>query len=422
MNILRNKKTKKYKKNKLRKTSKKNKTLSLLFQNGGAYGPGSNNNNNDNYGNYFNEDDDGGDKILGQNAFYQSAAHQTNSDNNTGAFGYSSPKLPLHSYYTPTAFAPPAPAAPAAAAHPKSAATAPAPAPAPAPAAAAHPKSAAAITSAMSGMVLSAIPKKDFISIEPLENYLSMEDYATLLSNKQPIYSDHSPIKYNLNPFLTVVTWNVANWGYFYEEKHETFNHKFNLRKTETFDDYKMRLVNIVNAINEIVSKIVTKNKKTGEVLYPFVLCQELPDTFKINTLLSNNNKSDQVTKNLESSELLNSLLQQKNLHIIGNESSEFGLICHSNNAGKFMHSSNMLTSEDEIVSLKSIDKCLPGLINRYDVYSTLMNSTDVCFYVNVHLKFTKNRSDIAKQILYNNTQNYFSNDTKNCKTNLFCR
>jgi hypothetical protein len=67
----------------------------------------------------------------------------------------------------------------------------------------------------------------------------------------------------------------------------------------------------------------------------------------------------------------------------------------------KFMYSPNMLTGDTEIKSLRSdkSNKCLLGLINRYDVYSTLMKDSMVCFYVNVHLKFTEVISDIAKQI-----------------------
>ena len=51
----------------------------------------------------------------------------------------------------------------------------------------------------------------------PAEHYLSREKYNI----SSPMYSDHAPIIYNLsklspipNPYISIITWNVGQFGY----------------------------------------------------------------------------------------------------------------------------------------------------------------------------------------------------------------
>lgn len=126
----------------------------------------------------------------------------------------------------------------------------------------------------------------------PEVNYLSAQEYDA----RGTMYSDHAPIIYNLsnayapltNPFVSIITWNVGQFG---DKKYEnskpdgtitnTYNHKFTMDRVETPDEYNARLQNLVRAMATMLSENIqgTRNPyyPTRGSNYPFLFCQELP-------------------------------------------------------------------------------------------------------------------------------------------------
>ena len=121
---------------------------------------------------------------------------------------------------------------------------------------------------------------------EAITEYLTQSDYTTT----EKVYSDHAPIKYVINN-KTIITWNIGQWGClgpyiksdrvsedskivpiqsinkFKKFDDYTYNHKFNNLQLETQEQYKKRLENIANALNEM-------NEEYPNAIF---LLQELP-------------------------------------------------------------------------------------------------------------------------------------------------
>lgn len=149
----------------------------------------------------------------------------------------------------------------------------------------------------------------------PELSYLSRKPYGT-----EPSFSDHAPIIYNFanappplkNEYINIITWNVGQWGNYYDITHNSYNHKFNMQRVETKDEYKRRLSNIIDAIENLLDN----NRSSKGINNPFLFCQELPF----------------ISSELNSKELrqeLKRLLSKKSLELLcdSSERNEFGLI-----------------------------------------------------------------------------------------------
>lgn len=121
----------------------------------------------------------------------------------------------------------------------------------------------------------------------PDVNYLSEAPYDM----SRGMYSDHAPIIYKFanlpqshpvkNDYISIITWNVGQFGNFVHSIHKTYNHKFNMRRLETADEYKQRLTNLVAAMAIMLSNDNPSARnpyypRAGHN-YPFLFCQELP-------------------------------------------------------------------------------------------------------------------------------------------------
>ena len=144
---------------------------------------------------------------------------------------------------------------------------------------------------------------------------LSQKPYGT-----ETPYSDHAPIIYNFayaplplkNEYMNIITWNVGQWGNYYDATHNTYNHKFNMQRLETKDEYKKRLVNIIYAIENLLDN----NNPSKGTNHPFLFCQELP-------FISKEPNSQELRDEFKR------LLSQKSLGLLcdSSERNEFGLI-----------------------------------------------------------------------------------------------
>jgi hypothetical protein len=133
-------------------------------------------------------------------------------------------------------------------------------------------------------------PNLILIGISDL-NYLSASPSSSY-DPRRTMYSDHAPIIYNLrepspitNPYISIITWNVGQFG---DEKHTnphthaiTYNHKFNMERVETAIEYNTRLENLVRAMATMLSENIPGNPNPYYpqlvANYPFLFCQELP-------------------------------------------------------------------------------------------------------------------------------------------------
>jgi len=103
--------------------------------------------------------------------------------------------------------------------------------------------------------------------------------------NRVLAYSDHAPIVYDLshnpiiNKYITIITWNVGQYGNQYHAATNTYNHKFNMQEVETLENYQIRLNNIVNAM---VVMLNYQGQRQGDN-HPFLFCQELPHLYRGN-------------------------------------------------------------------------------------------------------------------------------------------
>jgi hypothetical protein len=196
--------------------------------------------------------------------------------------------------------------------------------------------------------------------------YYTKEKYPKLM------YSDHAPILYPINPYINIITWNVAQYGNIYNKQHKTYNHKFNMNRVETEPEYKVRLQNIVNAIDTLFSSCV---KTKGEA--PFVFLQELPNAH-------GSFKFANKDKQMEFKKLFNILLRKKDLSNISfndrviteDNNSEFGLIVKSGNPKNIKYLGDFTPTFKELLDLL---KC--------EVYSTLFYGRSIV-YVNLHMKY----------------------------------
>uniref|UniRef100_A0A6C0H4R8 WW domain-containing protein n=1 Tax=viral metagenome TaxID=1070528 RepID=A0A6C0H4R8_9ZZZZ len=200
------------------------------------------------------------------------------------------------------------------------------------------------------------------------------EEYYTRERDPKLMYSDHAPILYPINPHINIITWNVAQYGNIQNKKLNTYNHKFNMDRVETEDEYKRRLQNIVIAIDKLFSLGETNMKEA-----PFVFLQELPNA---HGSFNHANKD----KQLEFKKLFNRLLTKKDLSNISfndrplteDNNSEFGLIVRSGNPKNIKYLGNFTPTFKELLDLLKF-KC--------EVYSTLFNGRSIV-YVNLHMKY----------------------------------
>lgn len=137
-------------------------------------------------------------------------------------------------------------------------------------------------------LILIGIPPRISPGIPPDILYLSNNAYDA----SRTMYSDHAPIIYNFsepspikNPYISIITWNVGQFG---NEEHRnphtgaiTYNHKFNMTRVETPDEYRQRLTNLVRAMATMLDNHNPGNQNpyypTRGTNYPFLFCQELP-------------------------------------------------------------------------------------------------------------------------------------------------
>jgi len=208
--------------------------------------------------------------------------------------------------------------------------------------------------------------------------------YYTKGKHPTRMYSDHAPILYPINPYLNIITWNVAQYGNIYNKKHNTYNHKFNMNRLETEAEYKLRLQNIVNAIDNLVRSGVTETKEEA----PFVFLQELPNAHGVF-------KFADKGKQTEFKILFNELLKRKHLiNISSNDrlitednNSEFGLIVRSDDPRK-------------IEPLPSFTKKFKDYI-KCEVYFTVFKRRSIV-YVNLHMKYEKDfKNSISRRLTH---------------------
>ncbi len=233
-------------------------------------------------------------------------------------------------------------------------------------------------------------------------NYLSNAPYIG-----NTMYSDHAPIIYNFgtappplkNDYLNIITWNIGQWG---NQRFEstpgsyTYNHKFNLSRTETEDEYKIRIRNIVAAMRQLLQN----NKPRGNN-DPFLFCQELPVIFGKGKLEAKSKELRNMFKDLLSSEGLKLIsdsddsddILQPNVQSV----SEFGLIGLTVNSSsqKFTVLKKLDYWDSAYDNGKLIFPHGPGdkEWHRFEIYYYMFTNrtgiTTTFYYVNVHVSYT---------------------------------
>lgn len=236
----------------------------------------------------------------------------------------------------------------------------------------------------------------------PIMEYLSVSQYTP---GKPDMYSDHAPIIYDFstmpapltNPFIKIITWNVAQWGNYQDPTNGTYNHKFNLQGLESKQDYMVRLNNLVKAMNEIL-----EGNKTGGKNYPFLFCQELP--------AGNDSDSKELRAEFERLLLANGLgivtdttLKKPTTKQQSPIKSEFGVIYKSTNPQNFtvINKSdywNYKYANGNPIFL--IDDPANQVWKRFEIYyydftDKKTNITTTFYYVNIHAKFTEDAFEI---------------------------
>lgn len=241
--------------------------------------------------------------------------------------------------------------------------------------AAAVPISKSCFTQGDSQLAMFGMPVKDLLSSSPY--------------NANTTYSDHAPIVYYFNyaqpplknDYMNIITWNVGQWGNYYDANTRTYNHKFNMQRLETKDEYKQRLENLVNAM---VSLLVN-NKPIKGNNHPFLFCQELP-------FISSQDDSTELREHFKT------LLSQNNLGLLCDSSvqNEFGLIVQlGSNSQRF----NVL-NKDLYWELKYSNGQLifPHTANtdkewrRFEIYFYEFKG-NTYYYVNIHALYTEKTS-----------------------------
>ena len=209
------------------------------------------------------------------------------------------------------------------------------------------------------------------------ETGIVYEVYYTKEKYRKPMYSDHAPILYPINPHLNIITWNVAQYGnaefYNTQSKSTSYNHKFHMSRVETEDEYKHRLQNIVDAIYNLFSLGKTYIKADPD---PLVFLQELPN-------FHGNPKFTDSLKQLEFKILFNKLLTKKGLINISfndkpitiKNNSEFGLIVREGNPKQITYSPYFTSKIKDLI--------------RCEVYFTKFKGRSIV-YVNLHIPYDK--------------------------------
>jgi hypothetical protein len=207
----------------------------------------------------------------------------------------------------------------------------------------------------------------------PIIEYLSQASYEGNTN-----YSDHSPILYEINEYIIIITWNVANFGNI--QVGQTFNHKFNLARTETLSEYVHRLVNIVYALKKLIDTNKTRKESRG----PMIFCQELPQLY--HGKISGGQQSEESEYQETLIKLFNNLLKSNGLTLIGDENTECNVI---------VDSEDVHTGIDKLVFVPEDDINPPNgqfknLAPRYNYFYKIFKNNFI-FYVNVHMQFDAN-------------------------------
>ena len=205
----------------------------------------------------------------------------------------------------------------------------------------------------------------------PFGQFLTHEPY-----DAKTAYSDHAPIYFqNQN----IITWNVANYGNIEltsTSKTKTFNHKFNLDRMETHNEYLIRLKNIVNAIRQMIDYVVSINKSS-----PLIFCQELPTETEDRRYFT-----DQLTQNeLFFHDFINTQLPLENQDL-----SECDVICNTQNSKNTILQLSRLHMKDEYsktsTKTHTSQKVITPSEKRYSYYST---PNYINIYVNMHVQMS---------------------------------
>ena len=207
----------------------------------------------------------------------------------------------------------------------------------------------------------------------PITKYLSVERYDSHTN-----YSDHSPILYEINPYIKIITWNVANFGNITIQHSDPkiFNHKFYLDRTETLNEYVYRLVNIIYALRNLIN-----THKTQKGHGPMIFCQELPQLY--HGQITQGNASPEAKYQTTLINLFSNLLESNNLTLIGDSITECNVIVDSD---------DIHTTTEKLIFLPEND-INPGSGNLAPRYNYFYKNAPkgLVFYVNVHMKFSAN-------------------------------
>lgn len=272
-----------------------------------------------------------------------------------------------------------------------------------------------------------------------IHDYLAKPDEKTKTQ-----FSDHAPIVYDLkpiNPFIRIITWNVANFGDHPSTKYNkatkqnditSVNHKFPIGlRTETNDQYSARIVQIANAIADMYKNY----KPLAGGIEPIIMCQELPGfknppieptrpTDPSNEQAErfyniNKSKYDQdlaeynkykpfMTTQIQS---FNTSLGTNNLRLLRDKLSndsdmpECNIICSKDTKDvgviEFKDDNQALTDvTNQITDEKAKKQLKTNIQNKTSYFYKIYFETYLVIFVNVHLQFNVNCDDYINGIL----------------------
>jgi hypothetical protein len=227
-----------------------------------------------------------------------------------------------------------------------------------------------------------------FCGVPNLE-FLSRVEYTSQLA----MYSDHAPIIYTFdklqpplqNPFMTLITWNIAQWGNIYNQQKASYNHKFNMQRTETKSEYMQRVGYLVYAMSKLLGDYKPKGNND-----PFLFCQELP-------------KEDELRKHLIDE------LNRYGLALITDDTmqSQFGLIVRQVSNSQFFsvlpkhyYWDYKYKNSKQIFPRSSKDKEWDRFEIYYYEFTNRQQTTMYFYYVNVHAFYTEDKKQAPAVII----------------------
>jgi hypothetical protein len=216
------------------------------------------------------------------------------------------------------------------------------------------------------------------------QNGIVIEQYLAKHNDTTPQYSDHAPIVYDLyplNPFIRIITWNVANFGngeFSNQAGNKTYNHKFPIKRLETDAEYSNRIDQIATAIADMYKDY----KPLAEGIEPIIMCQELP--------FDHSQPNFKIKLNTE---LKNSQLK---LLIDSSENKECNIICGANTTDIGV----INFSDQEINDEKAKKQLNDNIHKKTSYFYKIYFKTYLVIFVNVHLQFNVNCDDYINGIL----------------------